>query len=854
MTPLLQGAGWALMHFVWQGAAIALLATVALRLAARRSANVRYVISCGALAVMLAAPAVTVRLLWQPDGTAMNRTRAAIVSDGSRPENASTAATLEPLQPAAAASASDTRDRRWQFSLAQLDRFAPGVAVAWLAGVAVLLGRMAGGWWRVRRLHRAALATPSSRWQTACRRLAYRLGLPAAAHVVESAMVDVPTVVGWLRPAILLPVAALALLTPSQIEAIIAHELAHIRRHDYAVNLLQTIAETLLFYHPAVWWVSNRIRVEREHCCDEVAVAVCGDPVGYAQALAELESSRTMAATMAMAATGGSLSQRVRRILQLPLSEEPRSPSWPVTLALTLLFTAGAGSVQHLPWPSSRADARAVSTAGAAADQTRPVPPVAPEPPEPPAPPMPPALPVIFDPALPQPPQPAPPPPPVWDASGPFIAPPLPPVPPAPPVPPVPPVAPVQDVPPAPPAPPVPPAPPAPREPSSSFSSSSRRNEWRMRFSDNGGTFDVTLRGTIEFTDDLTDVQSLSDGGSFTIRDWSRVIPRTVEIKSEGGKLTRAYFVGGMARPWDEEARTFLATQLPVLVRRSGFGAESRVKAIFDKKGVNGVLEEIDLLGGDYARRLYLVALVDRARFDANGVKPVLARVGQRMTADYDRRQVLEHVASHVSLDTAGASAYIQAMSTMKSDYDQRQALGALVKSAGNRVDANAMAAAVGHINSSYDKRMVLADVIGRGSLSADSKRSVLAAAAGMQSDYDRGQVLTAYVQSYGVEPGLREPFFAAVRAIKSDYERRRVLTDVAKKDGGNREIQQAAFDVVSQMSSDYDRAEILLAFIAAQGIDSASRPAFVSAAERLKSAHDQNRVLAALVRSERSK
>ena len=151
----------------------------------------------------------------------------------------------------------------------------------------------------------------------------------------------------------------MASLTPSQVEAILAHELAHIRRHDYAVNVLQTIAETLLFYHPAVWWVSNRIRAEREHCCDEIAVAVCGDPVGYAQALAELESWRTVSASMAMAATGGSLSHRVRRILQLPLSEEPRSPSWAVTLALTIVFTAGAGSVQHLPWSAWRADARA---------------------------------------------------------------------------------------------------------------------------------------------------------------------------------------------------------------------------------------------------------------------------------------------------------------------------------------------------------------------------------------------------------------------------------------------------------------------------------------------------------------
>ena len=109
-----------------------------------------------------------------------------------------------------------------------------------------------------------------------------------------------------------------------------------------------------------------------------------------------------------------------------------------------------------------------------------------------------------------------------------------------------------------------------------------------MQFSDNGTRFDVTLRGTITFTDDLTDVHTLSDGGSFTMRDWSHIVPRTVEISSSGGKLTHAYYVGGMSRPWDDDARQFLATQLPLLVRRSGLGAEARVKSIFEKKGVSG--------------------------------------------------------------------------------------------------------------------------------------------------------------------------------------------------------------------------------------------------------------------------
>ena len=128
-------------------------------------------------------------------------------------------------------------------------------------------------------------------------RLARRLHLTRRISLLESRLVDVPTVVGWIKPVVLLPVSALAGLSAEQLEAILAHELAHIRRHDYLVNLLQTLVETLLFYHPAVWWLSGRIRAERENCCDDLAVSLCGDPVTYASALADLEAlpARTLA-------------------------------------------------------------------------------------------------------------------------------------------------------------------------------------------------------------------------------------------------------------------------------------------------------------------------------------------------------------------------------------------------------------------------------------------------------------------------------------------------------------------------------------------------------------------------------
>src|SRR5206468_5263687 len=122
--------------------------------------------------------------------------------------------------------------------------------------------------------------------------------------------------------------------------------------------------------------------------------------------------------------------------------------------------------------------------------------------------------------------------------------------------------------------------------------------------------------------------------------------PHTVEISSVDGTLKHEYFVGGLSRGWNDEGRRFLATMLPVVVRRGGLGAESRVKSIFAKRGVAGVMDEIDLLGSDYARRLYLVWLIDVAHLDSTTVRPVLQRAADIVKSDYDKRQVLERVAS----------------------------------------------------------------------------------------------------------------------------------------------------------------------------------------------------------------
>jgi bla regulator protein blaR1 len=188
----------------------------------------------------------------------------------------------------------------------------------------------------VQRLRINGLSPVPEALEATLARLREALRISTPVRLFQSALVQVPTALGWLRPVVLVPAGALVGLTASQLELVLAHELAHIRRRDYLVNLLQTAVETLLFYHPAVWWVSGRMRIEREHCCDDLAVAACGNPVGYARALADLERLGTRGPILAMAASGGSLFDRVARLVT------PRGPLSPTSRGLATLLCAGA--------------------------------------------------------------------------------------------------------------------------------------------------------------------------------------------------------------------------------------------------------------------------------------------------------------------------------------------------------------------------------------------------------------------------------------------------------------------------------------------------------------------------------
>ena len=346
-NPFSQALAWALLHFLWQGALVAFGLAGLLALLPRAKAQTRYLLACAALAAMFVLPALTLRArLGSPAGILPDAASESSMALPSAPSAARDTAQEVFLNFAPPAESAWARSR---FAALQ-----PWLVSVWLLGVCLLSIRFLGGWAAVERLRRVKTRPAASDRQAALNRLAARLSVTRPVRLLLSAAVQVPSALGVWKPAVLLPASALTGLTPRQLEAILAHELAHIRRHDYLVNLLQTTVETLLFYHPAVWWVSRRVRVERENCCDDLAVAATGSARVYARALADLEEMRLGALALAPAANGGALWQRVSRLLGSS-DGRPEGPSRSLAGALTLIALLGMGAAFRYSVPGEEA-------------------------------------------------------------------------------------------------------------------------------------------------------------------------------------------------------------------------------------------------------------------------------------------------------------------------------------------------------------------------------------------------------------------------------------------------------------------------------------------------------------------
>lgn len=312
MTALESALTTALIDFAWQGVLIACVLWITLFLLRNQSASTRYVASCLALLAMAATPVVTAYLAYHPV----------------------TAGPPIPAMPISADVAAAT-----QKATATPFWIEAWVLPAWSLGVLLFSLRLIWGCCQLSALKRRGTPLPDA-IRHAVDNLAARTGLKRKIRVLLSTLTETPGIVGFLRPVILLPISSLSGLTPQQLEVILAHEMAHIRRYDHLVNAVQILIETLLFYHPAVWWTSTRIRHERELCCDDLALRWCDDALCYARALTALEKLRGVP-MLAIGSTSGPLLYRIRRIMgERPSEYNPSKLSSLLALVLALTCIA----------------------------------------------------------------------------------------------------------------------------------------------------------------------------------------------------------------------------------------------------------------------------------------------------------------------------------------------------------------------------------------------------------------------------------------------------------------------------------------------------------------------------------
>jgi beta-lactamase regulating signal transducer with metallopeptidase domain len=367
--------GWLLLHSVVQFTLVAVVASMAMSLIRRSAASMRYWVLLAAIGMMLAGPAVTwwwlptnlaevvVKVEGRPsvpplevkglDGIEIGEGTALPTHDA--PNLAATGLPVDTPPQAASAIASESDFASTQLAstsrpalkrlAASLEPMLPVIVASWMLGVILFSFRPLFGWYIVRRLKRKGASLVPENVQRSFDALVKRMRVSAAVKVMQSTLVKMPIVVGYFKPIVLLPVSVLTQLPISQLEAILAHELAHVRRLDYLVNLLQTLIETVFFYHPAVWWLSNQLRVEREHCCDDLVVAALDNRSEYGRALLAITELVGKENVLAVGIGGSSLLDRVRRLCGV----EPAQRSWVGVLGCLMVLAIGVGASAFMP-------------------------------------------------------------------------------------------------------------------------------------------------------------------------------------------------------------------------------------------------------------------------------------------------------------------------------------------------------------------------------------------------------------------------------------------------------------------------------------------------------------------------
>ena len=643
--------------------------------------------------------------------------------------------------------------------------FAPGargagwwLGAVWAAGLVFVLGLYGVGALRVARIARHARPLRSADWLALQSSLAAGLKLRTPVRLLAAPGPAMPMTWGTRRPIVLLPSDA-EQWPDTRRRDVLLHELAHVARRDCLTQLVAVCACAVYWFHPLVWVAARRLRVERERACDDRVLAAGATPSAYAEHLLEIArtlraGTMTGLASVAMARPS-QLGNRLLDVLDPARRREAVSRRFTLRAAAVAALLVPPLAVVH----PTRIAARRVGSPA-----TLPTPGVT----------VPTSRHTVRDPVVRTP---------VFDRaadSGDCAA----------------------------------AVPRGANSWSSSNTSDDGARRTRLQYKTSRCTLELIAEGAFRFTADFADLAAIDAGGSVVVTRVEGGESRRMEMRPGAEGVSHRWFVGDAERPYDAAARAWLAETLTQLLRRTGYAADARSRWILQTRGQDALIQEIALVSGDYAKRVYYQALIADGPLDAATVARVVTQAGNEISSDYDLAEVLVLVASRYPLNEPARTAFV---------------------------------GAADHIQSDYDRRRVLKVVLAGKDLPDDLAAAILTAAGGIQSDYDLAEVLVQLTSKHPITPAMSTAFFRAVDGIESNYDRRRVLATVLAQRDMPPALVAGALTAAGGISSDFDRAEVLVQVAEGPGLDDASRAAFFAAADGIGSDHDHARVLTAL-------
>jgi beta-lactamase regulating signal transducer with metallopeptidase domain len=706
------------------------------------------------------------------------------------------------------------------------------LGMMWASLSVLMLVRLGCGYRVLRGLKAQAKPFPAE-WQLRLRQLSRSNGIRRQPQLLVSNRIPVPMSLGFLNPAILIPRALLDTLSDAELEHIVLHELAHLRRRDDWTNLVRKIIEALLPIQPAVYWIGGRMSIECEMACDDWVIATTGTAKPYAASLTRVAELTRWGQPGALAAGAtGNRSQlygRVQHMLDKTRNAAPKLAPGPLgaaILAAGLLLYVGVRAPQMIAFAQSPApenSPRALTAPSLPQLPLTPQMPVAPVQrkvarelaqiavPEPMAPAQFSASPLEPSTAL--------------VASAPLAT-----------------IAPETAV--APVAPMVPLAAMAPVE---ADQNSTAHTE--IKTSNGWTSTTVKVDGAVEFTDDDRDVKSLSPGGHFRIEEGTWLSGRAYDVKADSaGNLTKTYTVDRSTKPLDAEGQAWLGRLLPQVIRDSGIGAGPRVARILRQGGPPAVLAEIGLIHSDGSKRIYLEQLFSQATLNTQQMQDA-ARLIRRISSDGDKAQVLVTVDGKYFSGELRPSLF-EAVESISSDGDKRRVLSDIVKKDGGNVDSLVRAArAAKHISSDGDKAEVLIEIGNAYHGNDVLDMPYFEAVRSVSSDGDHARVLMALLAAHGDDRDVLAWTLRSAGKISSDGDKARVLKEAVSRFSEDDVVRNAFFEAANSISSDGDHAQVLVTLVDHPGNSAATLSGIAKSARRISSDGDKARVLVELAR-----